>query len=112
MKKIPLLLLIAILAVSCQSESGKKMSHSTTWRAHNILNGHLVIVENDLRLPLLAGDTVCVGNSNTNSNEFNILNVAQLGIDTVQYDMYVANGDTTFVMWECHNVVLEQKIIK
>lgn len=112
MKNILYLSLIAILAISCQSESIKKMSQSTTWRAHNILNGHLIIVENDLRLPLKAGDTVCVGNSHTHNSEFTIINTGQAGLDTVQFDMYVADGDTTFIMWECHNVVLEQKVIK
>ncbi|MEI6887415.1 MAG: hypothetical protein WCK31_04245 [bacterium] len=111
-KKIVYLVLTTLVISSCTSKSGETFTKSNTWRARNILNNHLLIVENDLELPLTIGDTVCVGNSHTTDSEFSILNSAQQSIDTIQYDMIVTNKDTIFTAWECHNVVLEQKVLK
>jgi len=112
MKNILSLLSVLVVMSSCDHPDSGQLIKSTTWRARNIANGHLFIVENDLELPFKTGDTVCVGNSHTSNSEFTIMNTAQLGIDTIQYDMYIENGDTTFNAWECHNVILLQKVMK
>lgn len=110
MKNILFLSLIAILAVSCQPQDILE-AKSFKWRARNILNNHLMIVENPLGLPVRKGDTVCVANSSQDHTDFSIVNGSSLVQDTIQLDMYVSNGDTTYNIWQCHNVRLEEAIL-
>lgn len=106
MKNILLLSLIAILAISCDVPT-----ESRTWRARNLKNSKLMIVENCMDLPVKPGDTVCVSNSGLGYSNFEIMNRANPVLDTMQIDMLVTNGDTTVTIWECYNVRLEQLVV-